>query len=86
MPYISPDEREKIDAGRVPETPGQLNYVVSRLIDAYLTGHGPIRYAPVNEVIGVLECAKIELYRRVAASYEDRKMNENGDVYAAGAP
>jgi len=81
MPYISPDERERIDAGRGPETPGQLNYVVSRLIDEYLARKGPIRYGHVNEVVGVLECAKLELYRRIAAPYEDRKLAENGDVY-----
>ena len=32
-------------------------------------------------LIGVLECAKLELYRRVAAPYEDDKIDENGDVY-----
>jgi len=31
--------------------------------------------------VGVLECAKMELYRRVAAPYEDKKKEENGDVY-----
>jgi len=36
----------------------------------------------INEVIGVLECAKLELYRRVAAPYEERKRIENGEVYA----
>jgi hypothetical protein len=35
----------------------------------------------VNEAIGVLECAKLELYRRVAAPYEDEKIAESGDVY-----
>jgi hypothetical protein len=32
-------------------------------------------------MIGVLECAKLELYRRVAAPYEDAKCEDNGDVY-----
>ena len=31
--------------------------------------------------MGALECAKLELYRRVAAPYEDVKIMENGDVY-----
>jgi len=38
-------------------------------------------YAELNEVIGVLECAKQELYRRVVAPYEDGKAKINGDVY-----
>jgi len=34
-----------------------------------------------GDAIGALECAKLELYRRVAAPYEDTKIAENGDVY-----
>jgi hypothetical protein len=83
MPYISPEARAEIDAGRAPEDAGELNYAISRLIEPYLARQGPIRYATVNGVVGVLECAKLELYRRVAAPYEDAKCAENGDVYGA---
>ena len=38
-------------------------------------------YVKLNELIGVLECAKLELYRRVASPYEDEKVESNGDVY-----
>lgn len=38
-------------------------------------------YQHYNEVIGVLECAKLEMYRRCVAGYEDMKINVNGDVY-----
>ena len=38
--------------------------------------------SPVSgKVIGALECAKLELYRRIAAPYEDTKIQENGEVY-----
>ena len=54
-------------------------------MDAYLLSQaeeaGRTRYAHLNEAIGVLECAKLELYRRVAAPYEDGKRAETGDVY-----
>ncbi len=40
-----------------------------------------LRYSKINSLIGVLECAKLELYRRVAAPYENDKIDENGDVY-----
>ncbi len=33
------------------------------------------------EVLGALECAKMEFYRRVAAPYEREAMAKNGDVY-----
>lgn len=81
MPYITADARARLDAGGTPETAGELNYAITRLVDAYLIQQGEIRYAHLNEVIGVLECAKLELYRRVAAPYEDRKRGETGDVY-----
>lgn len=81
MPYITADARVRIDKTGNPETPGELNYAITRLVDAYLIQRGGIRYAHLNEVIGALECAKLELYRRIAAPYEDQKRSETGDVY-----
>jgi hypothetical protein len=68
---------------------GDLNYVISKLCNDIL-GHRArkrnpddpkLSYADINELIGALECAKLELYRRMAAPYEDTKIKENGDVY-----
>jgi len=59
--------------------PGNLNYTITKLLNAWL-GHTP-NYAKYNEVIGVLECAKLELYRRKISEYEDQKCLNNGDVY-----
>jgi hypothetical protein len=70
-----------VDAGGKPDTAGELNYAITRLVDDYLKARGDLRYAHINEVIGALECAKLELYRRVAAPYEDGKRHETGDVY-----
>ncbi len=81
MPYITADARARIEGGTEPVTPGELNYAITRLVDDYLIQKGGIRYAHLNEVIGVLECAKLELYRRLAAPYEDQKLSETGDVY-----
>jgi hypothetical protein len=81
MPYISADARARLDRGGRPETPGELNYAITRLVDDYLIQRGGIKYAHLNEVIGAIECAKLELYRRVAAPYEDQKLSESGDVY-----
>jgi hypothetical protein len=81
MPYITAEARTRLEKGDKPETAGELNYAITRLIDDYLIHKGGIRYAHLNEVVGALECAKFELYRRVAAPYEDRKLGETGDVY-----
>lgn len=78
MPYIKPDRKRElvyID----PETPGDLNFRITELVHDYILSKG-LRYATLNEVIGVLECAKLELYRQIAAPYEDVKKQENGPI------
>lgn len=59
---------------------GELNYLVSRFIANYLEKNG-VKYANCNEMIGALECAKLELYRVMIGPYEDEKIEENGGVY-----
>lgn len=81
MPYISEQDRERLAAGQAPTSAGELNFMISRLIDDYLQGRGGLAYARINEVVGVLECAKLELYRRLAAPYEDAKLATHGEVY-----
>ena len=65
-----------------PETPGELNYFLTTEAARYLERRG-LSYATLNEVVGALECCKLEMYRRVFAPYEDKKMLENGDAYPA---
>lgn len=85
MPYVDKETRldlkdKFVYAGRSIETPGELNYFITRIVDEYIRNKS-LNYTTLNEVVGVLECAKLELYRRVAAPYEDLKLSENGDVY-----
>lgn len=62
-----------------PPKPGELNYIITTLIHQFIKRKG-LCYATLNEAIGVLECAKLELYRRIAAPYEDKKVRQNGCV------
>lgn len=81
MPYIKPERRQSLKPIFVcPETAGELNYVVTQLCRQYIHNTG-LRYENINAVVGALECAKQEFYRRVAVPYEDAKIRENGDVY-----
>lgn len=87
MPYIDYDRRSAFNCTggcerECPMTPGELNYVLTDCVTDYLFDK-PVEahYADYNEVIGVLECMKLELYRRMVAPYEDVKCRENGDVY-----
>lgn len=88
MPYVKKSVRANLYPELGPlhdrlwdedQGPGSANYIITMLMTAWL-GPDP-SYADYNAAIGVLECAKMELYRRLVAPYEDRKIAENGDVY-----
>lgn len=80
MPYIKQTDRDKLGYDLpAASNPGELNYLITQLIQTYWTDHG--RYQAINDILGALEGAKLEFYRRVAAPYEDTKIKENGDVY-----
>ena len=89
MPYIRLEDRKRIidqsgsdprSIGQECKTPGELNYCITTMLHDYIDSNGGVNYSNINEVIGVLECAKLELYRRITAPYEDKKCKENGDV------
>ena len=79
MPYITKATRDELFV-RPPKNAGELNYKITKLCSLYLCHQGK-RYEHINAVVGVLECAKLEMYRRIAAPYENQKIEENGDVY-----
>mgnify|MGYP001590167630 CR=1 FL=1 len=84
MPYIKREDRERLsfhwDADETIKTPGELNYLLTEMILGYLDDKG-LSYQTINDIVGALEGAKLEFYRRIAVPYEDKKIQENGDVY-----
>jgi hypothetical protein len=82
MPYIRPDRRKKLDdeCAEFPLTAGELNFVITTIVNSYRHQQG-LNYQTINDILGALEGAKLEFYRRVVAQYEDGKIQENGDVY-----
>lgn len=80
MPYIKQPDRIDLEENRSPQTAGELNYVITNLLISYTDFKG-LNYETINSIIGVLECAKLEYYRRLASPYEDAKILQNGDVY-----
>jgi len=81
MPYLNLAERASLDDGRKALKGGDLNYQFSKLVNDFLAMKG-LSYSAINEAVGALECAKLELYRRIAAPYEDKKAIANGEVYS----
>lgn len=87
MPYITEKQRKELDdfiniLSPKINSDGELNYVVTKLCLKFAKPNDQsTSYNLINSTIGVLECAKLEFYRRLAASYEDDKIKRNGDVY-----
>ena len=86
MPYIKDQNRQYFDKFLNTlkhcsiANPGELNYLITELINQYHITHTK-NYQTINDVVGALEGAKQEYYRRVAGPYENMKIDENGDVY-----
>lgn len=84
MPYITKERREWLDGEGwgnrgFPENAGDLNYLFTDIIAKYIH---PVdtNYQRLNDVIGALESAKLEFYRRVVVPYEYSKIVKNGDI------
>lgn len=86
MPYIKPDVRAAYAVAEMQieemiiAHPGNLNYLLTLMCQQYAEYNGH-NYQCYNDIVGALECCKLEFYRRAVAPYEDIKANENGDVY-----
>ena len=94
MPYITKQERprydeliEKVTTTLLEKFPaengkgfseGDLNYVISSVV-WNLFDKKP-SYSVGNKLVGVLECVKQEFIRRRLNGYEDKKIEENGDI------
>lgn len=85
MPYIKQNRRDIIDDEKIMSpseisSVGELNYAITSIVDNYLYDN-EVSYSTINDCIGALECAKLELYRKVAVPFETQKEFENGAVY-----
>lgn len=60
---------------------GWINFTITKMLVEYMKINGGVSYSTINKLLGALEGVKLELYRRVASEYEDKKCSENGDVY-----
>lgn len=86
MPYIKDKmERWKLDTlvqhfflNNEPLT-GRMNYLIFKIAMEFIKKNGE-SYKNYQTIIGELECAKQEIFRRMVAKYEDKKIKENGDV------
>ena len=83
MPYIPQEERKQFVPSlytlkQTIRTKGQLNYVITMACLQFL-GDAP-RYDNYQDMVGTLECVKLEFYTRRVAAYEREKEKLNGDL------
>ena len=78
MPYLNKEEKYKNSLGKL-STCGHLNYSFSETIKEYIS-QNKLNYQTFNDIVGAMECCKMEVYRRLISPYEDEKILENGDV------
>ena len=89
MPYINQADRNRmeevehslVESGIV--NAGELQYVIALAIREYMETH-PFRYQTMNDVLGALNGANLEFYRRYVAPYEDKAIRKNGDIEGYG--
>jgi hypothetical protein len=82
MPYIKQSRRDHLSSAwsrHRPENAGELNYIITTIVARYWDATSD--YQGINDIVGALEGAKLEFYRRIVVLYEERKIAENGDVY-----
>ena len=84
MPYIDPEKRKEFESildqlDNISIRTGDMNYFISSVLHRWIRKY-KLCYDMLNSIVGVLECIKLELYRMIAAPYEDQKKEENGPV------
>jgi len=86
MPYISQDDRDGFEEFRGviadvnPTTAGELQYMIAIMIKEFMK-NSDYRYQDMNNVMGALNGANLEFYRRYVGPYEDECITKNGDVF-----
>lgn len=86
MPYLSQESRDRLEEAVIGiesvdlVLPGDMNYLFTKIVRRYIFQHG-LSYRNINDVMGAFDAAGKEFYRRIAVPYEDKKIEENGDVY-----
>ena len=89
MPYIKQNRREILDPyveiivntmKKIEAEAGDYNYLITRILASGFDLNSKPGYSKINTIVGVLDCIKLELYRRVAGNYEQEKTIENGDI------
>jgi hypothetical protein len=90
MPYITQEKRAVLDphivklCDSLSADKGEYNYAITCLLHHYISKTG-LRYANLNDAMGIMDCAAKEFYRVVVGPYEDLKRDANEPISALDA-
>lgn len=70
---------EKIIRYKKISTAGELQYAMAVMFKSYMERKG-LSYQNCNDIMGALAGAQQEFYRRTVVPYEDKKIEDNGDI------
>ena len=87
MPYTLEEKRRLVepllqaleDRPELLENEGDLNHYITNVCAIFLKQH-LIKYGNFADIEGVLNHVSKEFYRRLAIPYEDKKIEQNGDL------
>jgi len=84
LPYIKKERRKVFDdflekLALQVRSEGELNYCIYKLASLVIDRIGQ-SYSNLSMCSSAMEHAKLEWYRRKLAPYEDKKIEENGDI------
>lgn len=88
MPYTTQEDRTEMMRKAIDvltdeiKNKGDLNYVICQLTGQLIIKTGGMGYTNVSNWIDGVDGAERELTRRLLNPYEDKKIEENGDVEA----
>jgi hypothetical protein len=86
MPYIESERRKFLESRTYKELLGlvmdmeigDMNFIISNMV--WLRFMKAPSYSTGNALVGVLESAKLEFYRKQLAVYEDMAIQRNGPL------
>lgn len=78
MPYIDRGTATILEKRkRKPTSPGELNFMISRLLSEYVQTNG-LSYQSINDISGATTEALAEFRRRIVVDYEGLKIANGG--------
>ena len=90
MPYLTNNDKEEIKQSvdylsdtlsnkKIESFVWYINYLNFIFVKRWVSKNGK-KYFVFAAIVGTLICCIFEIYRRLIASYEDSKIQSNGDV------